>query len=318
MVNINHAYVHPDPSNPDPDPADDMQPPHWNDPHDMTTDEMDMGLVLRPDGVGGVEFASVPGMPPTQLEETGGPTVLDMGAVADGEYLKRSGATIVGDTPAGGGGSTIYNPFEPLVSPNAMDDEFNDDANMSGAVNGLDAQWTWRNQGAAAITFPHPGVMRLAVPAAASPNYRGIEQPTGGDGTWIVYCSLDADALNYALGGMWMVDNVNGDFYALQIGFQTIASGVRSFLQISRYTNVTTYLSDPFGFTSNQPIGGVWLKMQLLAGNIIVSYSTENSGWLRMGSFADGVGVTRVGLFANESNNTGRTACVFRGFRKVA
>jgi hypothetical protein len=41
------------------------------------------------------------------LRETGGPTNLTMGAVADGQYLKRSGTTIVGDTPAGGGESEI-------------------------------------------------------------------------------------------------------------------------------------------------------------------------------------------------------------------
>lgn len=38
------------------------------------------------------------------LRETTGPTSLAMGAVADGEYLKRDGATLVGGTPAGGGG----------------------------------------------------------------------------------------------------------------------------------------------------------------------------------------------------------------------
>jgi len=36
------------------------------------------------------------------LKESGG-QALDMGAVADGEYLKRSGTDVVGDTPAGGG-----------------------------------------------------------------------------------------------------------------------------------------------------------------------------------------------------------------------
>jgi len=36
------------------------------------------------------------------VRETSGPTELAMGGVADGEYLKRSGSTVVGDTPAGG------------------------------------------------------------------------------------------------------------------------------------------------------------------------------------------------------------------------
>jgi len=39
-----------------------------------------------------------------KIVETAGPTTLTVGAVADGEYLKRSGATVVGGTPAGGGG----------------------------------------------------------------------------------------------------------------------------------------------------------------------------------------------------------------------
>ena len=34
-----------------------------------------------------------------RLRESGGPTDLTVGAVADGEYLKRSGSTVVGDTP---------------------------------------------------------------------------------------------------------------------------------------------------------------------------------------------------------------------------
>ncbi|MBW2691000.1 MAG: hypothetical protein JRE57_00020 [Deltaproteobacteria bacterium] len=39
------------------------------------------------------------------IKTTAGPTALAVGAVADGEYLKRSGSTVVGDTPAGGGGT---------------------------------------------------------------------------------------------------------------------------------------------------------------------------------------------------------------------
>lgn len=38
-----------------------------------------------------------------KLRESSGPTVLPIGAVADGEYLKRVGSTIVSGTPAGGG-----------------------------------------------------------------------------------------------------------------------------------------------------------------------------------------------------------------------
>lgn len=41
------------------------------------------------------------------LVESSGPTLLTVGAVADGEYLKRSGGTIVGDAGGGGGGPPL-------------------------------------------------------------------------------------------------------------------------------------------------------------------------------------------------------------------
>lgn len=40
------------------------------------------------------------------LRETAGPTLLTLGAIADGEYVKRSGSTLIGGTPAGGGSSS--------------------------------------------------------------------------------------------------------------------------------------------------------------------------------------------------------------------
>jgi hypothetical protein len=40
--------------------------------------------------------------PADEIIETSGPTTMAVGAVADGEYLKRSGATVVGGTPPGG------------------------------------------------------------------------------------------------------------------------------------------------------------------------------------------------------------------------
>lgn len=46
------------------------------------------------------------------IVETGGPTVLAMGAVADGEYLRRSGSSVVGGTPSGGSGSLTVGSVE--------------------------------------------------------------------------------------------------------------------------------------------------------------------------------------------------------------
>lgn len=74
----------------------------------------------------------------TQIDETGGPTTLDIAAIADGEYLKRSGTDIVGDTPAAGGSS--YAPLKPATP----DDDFD------GAS--LDVAWTAHSSGGSFAT----------------------------------------------------------------------------------------------------------------------------------------------------------------------
>jgi len=57
------------------------------------------GVLLKDDAV---ETDAIRG-----LRETSGPTALTIGAIADGEYLKRVGATVVSGTPAGGGATDI-------------------------------------------------------------------------------------------------------------------------------------------------------------------------------------------------------------------
>jgi hypothetical protein len=43
-------------------------------------------------------------LPPSRITESGG-LAMQLGSVADGQYLRRSGTTIIGATPAGGGGA---------------------------------------------------------------------------------------------------------------------------------------------------------------------------------------------------------------------
>ena len=63
--------------------------------------EPDASKVLYGDGWWRVPSAS--GGPATQVLETSGPTTLTIGAIADGEFAKRVGATLVGAAAGGGG-----------------------------------------------------------------------------------------------------------------------------------------------------------------------------------------------------------------------
>jgi hypothetical protein len=62
-----------------------------------------LSLVITP--LGSTITFSISGAP-TALKEASGPTTLTLGGVADGDFLKRVGTTIVG--AAGGGGGTTF------------------------------------------------------------------------------------------------------------------------------------------------------------------------------------------------------------------
>lgn len=57
-------------------------------------------------GDGRWEATPAAGGPATQIQESSGPTTLTIGAIADGEFAKRVGATLVGAAAGGGTGPT--------------------------------------------------------------------------------------------------------------------------------------------------------------------------------------------------------------------
>lgn len=66
------------------------------------------------------------------LTETSGPTSLVAGTITDGQFLKRSGSSLISGSP-GVGGVNIWFPDAPPSSPSSKDDEF--------TAGSLDAKW---------------------------------------------------------------------------------------------------------------------------------------------------------------------------------
>lgn len=54
------------------------------------------------------------------IRETSGPTLLDIGAISDGEYLRRSGTSLIGDIPSGGASLTSNPPVNVTKAPAAV------------------------------------------------------------------------------------------------------------------------------------------------------------------------------------------------------
>jgi hypothetical protein len=77
-----------------------------------------------------------------KLRETGGPTDLNIAAVADGKFLKRSGTTIVGDDPPGGVTETVELSPKPMMPYSATSLQVNYNGTLQGGVFEIDRDIT--------------------------------------------------------------------------------------------------------------------------------------------------------------------------------
>ena len=69
----------------------------------------------------------------------------------------------------------MFDPDKPQGSPSAKDDEFDDSTGMSGAVNGLNARWSWVNQGGASVSFLN-NKLYMTFPATTGDQWRWLAQ----------------------------------------------------------------------------------------------------------------------------------------------
>jgi len=116
--------------------------------------------------------------------------------------------------------STIYQSID--VSPssaNSMDDEFDDTSGMSGTNNGLNARWTWFNQGSATISYGHSCGSILA--PGNTQEGRGIMQNVPGSTPWQFTVRFSVNGANAnQWGGILLWDTVANRNYNFIFGGQ--------------------------------------------------------------------------------------------------
>jgi hypothetical protein len=250
------------------------------------------------------------------VRETSGPTVLAMGAVADGEYLKRSGATIIGGTPSGGGDPYILQPWDsPPVSPSAYDDEFTDAATLPG---GGSAIWTWLNQGFSTVTISHKKA-RFVPEYNASPSNRVIYQAApAAPADFTVACKFrqTAPKINYVQTGIVLISAASKLFV---FGFNGQAGGLN--VSWLRWNSVTSYNTQGtlISGKGHPPPEGVFIganqseelmfrfRVDRTGGNIYCEISADGEYWrvLATESIAGFLSdVAYMGLLMNHENTS--------------
>jgi hypothetical protein len=255
---------------------------------DLPTSDTTTTKVLSPDGTGGVAW---------RAEAGGG------GLPAAKGWL--SGNFAAEDIPA---------------SPNATyDDEFDDTTGMSGATNGLDARWNWRNQSTATATFTKAGWLTLSCPAQSSDNWRILEIAAMADGTYEALISIEgsdtsAGAVRYA-GAVVLVDGTNGDFYAVGKANE----GGSLVISVQRWSSVTSWganekiLNNP-GYLANR----LYVRVVKASTTLDFWASEDGIGWTKLVTVSDSVSVDRIGVAVSENGNDGQAKLHVDYLRKVA
>jgi hypothetical protein len=220
-------------------------------------------------------------------------------------YMDGTGAW---STPAGGGGGAptsslyitggydatlsaehsrtdLYNSAD--VNPssaNAMDDEFDTTFNSGGPT------WVWVNQGGATATDTN-GVLALSGPNSTGDSLRMICQSTPATPYTFVakLLAISGAALQYNSAGIIIRDSGASKLMLMGKGFTNAGSVPANSpsLQIEKWTNSTTFSSQPYVKTFTGP--PVWLKVQNNGTNLIWSVSNDGGNYTQI--FSEGKNV---------------------------
>jgi len=204
---------------------------------------------------------------------------------------------------ASGGESYILNPADkPPATPHADDDEFDGTS--------LDVAWTWRNQGTATASVDF-GRLQLAIPAAASYNWRILEKAIPST-PYTITAKMYAIGLNtnFMMGGLGWNDGTKLFVPAMMI---SESSTFRRWYWGARWTSVTAYDSAAASGEFYDWARPVYQKIEDDGTTLTWSVSTNGLDWyLQSTQTRAAWPITPTNWFVgiNESNNTGKSKLV--------
>lgn len=204
----------------------------------------------------------------------------------------------------------------PPATANALNDEFTDAATLPG---GGSAIWTWSNQGTASIALGIGGrgaVLTVLSPGGVTNSLKAIEQ-TAPATPWEFTAKVALNArsgTNYFTAGMFMRESGTGKCLTLTIGHD-----ISEKVQVSRWTNSTTYGAESFNQAWYRHI--TYMRIKDDGTNLIYSYSID--GLVYFPLFSEGrtahmaAGPNRIGLCGNNAHASLNCYGSFHWFRRT-
>lgn len=215
------------------------------------------------------------------FDSTGGYTDEQVRDVIGAALVAGTNVTITvndaGDTitiDATGGGSSGNAPdgkpllHTPPASPNAKDDEFNDDTSMSGPVNGLDAKWSLRNMGTPAWSVlddsKAPGCFMFDIPSGQTTS-QGIYQAVPAGDFRVVARMLFGSASDRQMWGPFILDT-SGNGVAICLD-DPVGDGTTYLRSVTAWAQAGTLATLPPGVNAAWTQGwGLTLSLRKASG----------------------------------------------------
>lgn len=170
--------------------------------------------------------------------------------------------------------------------------------------------YAWRNQGTASETAIGNALYLLAV-AASGDSIKGREVTIAGGSTPISFTAMmlpQVGTVSFASSGIYFADNGSGKITTFVIANNTSTGGGSNRLQVSHYTNATTFSAAVLDLAMPYNSGPVVLKIQDTGTNHVFSFST-NGGQTFIQVFSESrtaflTTTDRAGYMVNSNNAT--------------
>lgn len=234
-----------------------------------------------------------------KLRETGGPTDLDIGAIAGGQVLTRNGTQIIGTDLFTSSG--IWFPDCPPASPSSYDDEF------AVAGSGAPSGWTEFDQNGTVVVTTADGFLQLSITSNATKQIAGVYKAMPTEAEWFAWARVAlqgaGSVANQLEGGLFVCQDIVGS--PTTADFSTAGctlSGTSNTLSVQKQSWTAYNAAGAVAGTVAAPPDS-YMGIGYDGTNLTCWWSSHGISWIRVVTAAKPFTPVYVGLYGLATNS---------------